>query len=63
MARFCEEYETIKRGRKQMKCTKCHHEMIRKQELTEVFYYECPNCHNTVGKVNRNEKENKEKKE
>ncbi len=33
----------------EMKCKKCRTTMVRKQ-VDNVFYYECPQCGNTLGK-------------
>lgn len=33
-----------------MKCPKCHKDMERKKAKSNEFYYECPNCHYSIGK-------------
>lgn len=38
------------REEKEMKCTECHQNMELKENKPGEYYYECPNCHHTVGK-------------
>lgn len=33
-----------------MKCPRCKRTMKTIQAKEHVFYYECPNCHYTIGK-------------
>lgn len=33
-----------------MKCPKCRKDMEKKKAEGNVWYYECPNCHYTIGK-------------
>lgn len=33
-----------------MKCPKCGKDMQKKQATPSVWYFECPNCHYTLGK-------------
>lgn len=33
-----------------MKCPKCRYDMQRKG-ADNIYYYECPNCQNTIGKI------------
>lgn len=33
-----------------MKCKKCSRTMERKALMVNSYYYECPNCHYTIGK-------------
>lgn len=45
-----------------MKCPECHREMQRKEHSEGIYYYECPNCHHSVGKPVEVQDEEKSKK-
>lgn len=34
-----------------MKCPKCRYEMKKKSADKSNYYFECPKCHNTIGKT------------
>lgn len=57
---FKKELELEREGKK-MKCPKCHRDMKRKEYRKGVYFFECPNCHHTVGKPK--EDSNEEKRE
>ncbi|NLC96195.1 MAG: hypothetical protein GX675_01295 [Erysipelotrichaceae bacterium] len=46
-----------------MKCKKCNHEMQRRTDVKDIFYYYCSNCGNEVGKQEISEVVDKLEKE